>query len=214
MKTPFALLPVSGLFVFTSAAAIFSDTFDSTPSGLWGNEVGNWTASGGVYYAQAPNNAPPTYSSLPFNLQDFSIDLDINHVQDGGVWLRSSDNQNGILLVTGAAANGLYWHVISGGVVSPRLNIASGLFTDGVSDAHLHITVSGDTYSVFVNGALTPATTLTDSTFSSGKIALYDFSPQTFDNVTVVPEPSSLFIASLLLLGCGAWRAVRGHRPL
>jgi hypothetical protein len=32
------------------ADVIFTDNFDSGASPLWGNERGNWTASGGVYF--------------------------------------------------------------------------------------------------------------------------------------------------------------------
>ena len=189
-------------------AVIFTDSFTGGASASWGNEVGSWSASGGVYDAQLPNNSPITYSSLPFNLQDFSVELDINNVQDGGVWLRSSDYQNGVLLVTGANGGNLYWHVISGGVVSPGLGVASGIFTPGVSDPHLRITAQGSHYSVFVDGAPTPATTLTDATFTSGKVALYDFSAQTFDNVSIsVPEPGEYAaVAGLALTAFAAWR--------
>src|SRR6266436_36967 len=83
------------------AAALFSDDFNAGASPLWGNEVGSWFAAGGVYDSQFPSNSPLTYSSLPFALSDFSIDVDINHLQDGGIWLHSADNGNGVLLVTG-----------------------------------------------------------------------------------------------------------------
>ena len=116
-----------------------------------------------------------------------------------------------MLLVTGASGGDLYWHVISGGVVSPALNVADNIFTPGVSDPHLRVVAQGSTYSVFVDGALTPATTLTDATFTSGKVALYDFSNQTFDNVTVaVPEPADYAaVAGLALAAFGAWRRCR-----
>ena len=37
----------------------FTDNF-SPPSTLWSNSSGNWTASGGTYFAQAPTNSPDT----------------------------------------------------------------------------------------------------------------------------------------------------------
>jgi hypothetical protein len=191
------------------AGIIFTDDFNSGASPLWGNEVGNWTASGGVYFAQAPSNSPTTYSGLPFNLGNFSIDVDINHLQDGGIWLRSVDDQNGVLLVTGGnlgTGTGLYWHIVTNGSFSGELDAVNGLFTPGVSDAHIRVEVSGDTYSAFVNGSTTAATTLTTTAFPTGRVGLYDFSGQTFDNVVVtspVPEP-----ASLVMLGTGAASAL------
>ncbi|MGK7929667.1 MAG: hypothetical protein AB4290_31235 [Spirulina sp.] len=194
-------------------ATIFTDNFDAGVSPLWGNEIGNWTESGGTYTATSPGNFPNAHSSLPFVLTDFSIDLDINNVEDGGVWLRSAEAQGtsvgrtGVLLTT--AAGGLYWHIVTDpNNYGPILNFASGLFDPGISDPNIRIEVSGDTYSAFVNGSLTPATTLTTNAFASGQIALYDNSNQTFasfgvetPDVASVPEPSSSIILTLIGVG-------------
>lgn len=40
----------------------------------------------------------------------------------------------------------------------------------------------GETYSAFLDGSSTPASTLTTSLFAKGRVALYDFSGQSFDN--------------------------------
>jgi len=195
------------------AFVIFQDNFDSGASFLWGNENGNWSASGGVYDAQYPNNNPATYSSLPFDLKDFAVDLDINRVQDGGIFLRSSRNSNGIsgvLLVTGGegkTGTGLYWHIVTNNQYGPAFNPVSGLFQSGVSNIHLRVEVKGDTYSAFLNRSNTLVTTLTTNMFSQGRVALYDYSGQTFDNLVIestpVPEPST--ILGLGLLGFGAF---------
>src|SRR6266567_122783 len=96
---------VLGAALFSRAAVVFSDNFDSGASSLWGNESGSWSVSGGVYAATAPNNVPSAFSSLPFNLTNFFVDVDINGVTDGGIWLRSAPapgtavGVKGILLV-------------------------------------------------------------------------------------------------------------------
>lgn len=200
----------------TNLKADFSDNFDSGPSSLWGNEVGIWTAAGGVYSASNPSNFPNAYSSLPFNLFDFVVELDINDVADGGIWLRSSAapatniGRTGLLLVTGAGGGTLYWHnVTNPNSYGAALNQTAPLFTVGVSDPHLRIEVTGDSYSVFVNGSATAATTLTTSNFASGQVALYDNSVQTFDNFFVTPEPSSS-----VFLGFGALISMLSRRRL
>lgn len=182
------------------AGPIFSDDFDLGASPLWGNEVGNWSDAGGVYNATSPSNFPNSHSTLPFDLTDFAIDVDVNSVSDGGIWLRSapapatSIGIKGVLLVTGAGATGgtgLYWHVVPDGTsYGASLNAVSGLFPAG-SNPHIHVEVEGNTYKAFVNGATTPANTLTTSTFASGQVALYDYAGQTFDNVVLVPEPAA-----------------------
>lgn len=173
-----------------SEKVFFTDNFNIGASSLWGNEVGSWRQNSGVYDSQNPSNSPLTYSSLPFILSDFSVELDVNKVSDGGVFLRSTDQNNGVLLVTGGnggVGTGFYWHIIKNGVFSAPLNPSkSGLFERGSSSVHLRIEVAGDKYSVFLNGSSEPVTSLTTSMFSAGKVALYDFSNvQTFDNFSI-----------------------------
>lgn len=83
----------------------------------------------------------------------------------------------------------------------------------GVIDPHLRVTVVGDTYSVFVDGSATAATTLTTAQFSSGQVALYDFSAQTFDNFALVPEPSALGLV-VLAGGAACWLRRRRQAPI
>ncbi len=198
------------------AQLIFSDDFNAGASGQWGNEVGGWSAASGVYDAASPNNSPPTYSSLPYTLTDFSVTVTVNNLTDGGIWLRSSSNQNGILLITGGhgqTGTGLYWHEVQSGVSSSSLNEVTGLFTSGVSTATITVTVVGNTYSAFVNGSSTPATTLTSTLFASGKVGLYDFSAvQTLDNfsVSAIPEPATYaLLLGACALGAAPWRRKR-----
>ncbi len=196
----------------TFAGVIFSDNFDTGASVQWGNEFGSWGDVGGVYSAGSGSNFPNSHSSLPFNLTDFTIEVDINDVEDGGIWLRSAPSVSpigriGVLLVTGGGASGdtgLYWHVVTGTGYGSAFGIVTGLFTPGVSDPSIRVTASGNTYSAFVNGSALPATTLIDSNFTSGQVALYDFSGQTFDNVVLsdsssVPEPSSMILLGFSL---------------
>jgi hypothetical protein len=195
-------------FLSASALAqvILTDTFDSGVSPAWSNLRGNWVVNGGVYYATQPNNIPPTYSGLPLVLQNFAIDVDINQVADGGIWLRCDDSgTNGVLLVTGGngwgsgirggnAGRSLYWHVITHANYNnpPKLNEAFNVFANpGVDNVHLRIEVIGNLYSVFLNGSTNATTSLleTDNSFSSGHVGLYDFSTQTFDNFILQIPP-------------------------
>lgn len=210
------VLAVSPCSKATAVVVVFSDDFNSGASPLWGHEVGDWSDVGGVYRETNGPLQPQTqlnYSSLPFKVTDFSVDVDVNDINDGGIWLRSQDNKNGVLLVTGGnggtasggGGDALYWHVVKNGVdVAPLNMIAKNLFTPGISDPHLRIDVVGDLYSVFIDGSITPATSITTSEFASGRVGLYDFSfSQSFDNfvlsvpdgsVGTVPEPTSIVI--------------------
>ena len=178
---------------------IFSDNFQGGPSSSWSNLRGAWVASNGVYIATQPNNNPATFSGLPFGLQNFRIDVDINQVADGGVWLRSdASGTNGVLLVTGGngwgsgsrggnAGSSLYWHVLTDANYNnpPKLNEAFNVITNpGVENIHLRVEVVGNQYSAFINGSTNATTSLVDTntTYASGYVGLYDFSQQTFDN--------------------------------
>jgi hypothetical protein len=190
-------------------AVLFSDNFDSGASSLWGNESGSWSATSGVYAPASPNNFPNAFSSLPFNLTNFFFDVDILGVTDGGVWLRSTPapgtavGVRGVLLVLKYAdfGNGqIYWHVVTdGNTYGDAFGLSVGSFAPG-SNPHLHIEVSGNTYSAFVNGATNAATTLNTDAFASGQVALYDFAGQTFDNVVLrTPGSSGISVSSVIV---------------
>lgn len=181
------------------ADVLFTDNFDTGASPLWSNLRGNWFVTNGVYATANPQNVPPTFSGLPFVLTNFTVDVDISQVADGGVWLRCDPSgTNGVLLVTGGhgwgggnrsgnAGRSLYWHVITPEDWSapPILDEAFNVFTNpGVENVHLHIEVAGDVYSAFINGSTNATTTLieTNLVYSSGGVGLYDYSSQTFDN--------------------------------
>jgi hypothetical protein len=169
------------------AAIIFQDDFASGPSPLWGNESGAWTTSGGGYYAIEPNNNPCAYSSLPFNLTAFSVDFDINSVSDGGIFLRAQPAPGTTLGIQGVLLNfkvpgggpRVYWHVFYGTNATGALNLT---YLDYGATPHVHVEVIGDTYAAYINGSTVPATTLTTNVFSTGRVALYDFSGQSFSN--------------------------------
>jgi hypothetical protein len=199
----------------TFAGVLFTDDFQTNASASWSNLRGNWLATNGVYFASNPQNVPPTYTGLPFMLGNFTVDVDINQVADGGVWLRCDPTgTNGVLLVTGGhgwgggnrggdAGQSLYWHVITPQNWSAPaiLNEAFNVFTNpGGQSVHLHVEVMGNVYAAFLNGSTNATTTLveTNLVYASGGVGLYDYSGQTFDNfVLQVPAdgPYSLSIS-------------------
>lgn len=200
--TAVVILPPTSL----PAQILFTDNFDAGASPQWSNLRGGWFTAGGAYLAASPQNVPPTFSGLPFVLQNFAIDVDINQVADGGIWLRCDDyGTNGVLLVTGGhgwgsgnhsgnAGRSLYWHVITAANWNnpPILNEVYNVFTNpGGENVHLRVEVVGNVYSAFLNGSLTPITTLTETsqTYTAGKVGLYDFSTQTFDNFVLQIPP-------------------------
>lgn len=196
------LMATAGMSKLPTArgAIIFHDDFVSSPSPLWGNESGAWTASAGSYYATAPNNMPNAYSSLPYELKAFTVDFDINSVTDGGIFLRAEPAEGtafgiqGILLNFKVPGGGprLYWHVFSGGTnVSQPLNLTN---IDYGTTPHVHVEVIGDTYAAYVNGSSTPNTTLTTNLFPSGRVALYDFSAQSYSNFVLARAQPTLGI--------------------
>ena len=208
-KLPRQTTFVAGYVLWAACAhaqTVFTDNFDSGAAPQWSNLRGGWFATGGVYDAVSPNNIPPTFTGLPFVLQNFAFDVDINKVADGGIWLRcDASGTNGVLLVTGGhgwgsgsrggnAGRSLYWHVITGQNYNnpPILSEAFNVFQNpGVENAHLRVEVVGNFYSAFINHSTNATTVLleTNSTYSSGRVGLYDFSAQTFDNVVLeVPQ--------------------------
>ena len=180
----FCLLPLAGALVLAApasrAATRFCDAFKSKTDPAWGDQSGAWTIAKKRYYATQPSNAPLSYTDLVAdqNFRTETVSVTVHNVYDGGVWLRSHWNgaANGILLVVGGAYSnytGLYWHVVTNGVVGPAQNEVDVPGLQG-STVKLKIVAKGTTYSVFVNGATTATTALTDTTYSSGSVGLYD----------------------------------------
>lgn len=177
------------LYPSIQASTVYQEDFDDGLCNACGNERGGWVVTDEVD-ALCPLNIPPTYSSFPINMTDFVFECDIRAVSDGGIWLRSHfDNGTawGVLLVTGGmnrTGTGLYWHTVHGDSYSGFFNPHDGLFQQG-QDIHLRIEVIGDSYSAYLNDSPVPATTLVTSEFSCGRVALYDYSSQRFDNILI-----------------------------
>lgn len=185
----------------------WSDTFDVNPSPLWRNESGNWSASSGIYNAANWANYPNARSSVPFTLNATDVSVDFVNLQDGGIWVRSAESQSGVgrsgvLLVTGGqtlTGTTLYWHIVPpGGDYGSALASSAPFINSGSTDATIRVTVEGNVYSAYINGATTPATTITTDQFPSGEVALYDYSPnQGVDAVrirssTVIPGDANV----------------------
>jgi 3-keto-disaccharide hydrolase len=223
---------VSAATTLARADTVFSDDFNSGASSAWSNTLGNWTAAGGVYRAQQPDNFPNTHSfvsTLP-SLTDFSVTVDVNAARDGGVWLRASSDPTtqvgvtGILLIflndgpESARPNALFWHDV-GQQYGAQLNVAVDQYVGNFS---LRIDVQGNTYSAFVNDSPTPATTFISDKFTSGYVGLYDHDifpgdVQSFDNFQLsatVPGPiAGAGLPGLILASGGllSWWRRRQH---
>ena len=223
-----AFLIVSAATTFARAATLFFDDFNYGASPAWSNTSGNWTADNGVYRALEPNNFPNAHSfvsTLPA-LTDFSVTVDVNAARNGGVWLRAADvptfglGVTGVLLIVLNDAlhpNALFWHEVTNPeTYGPEFNSAFNLPLGNFS---LRIDVQGNTYSAFVNGSSTPATTFISNKFTSGFVGLYDEhdmpSRQSFDNFRLsdapapVPIPPVGGLFGLILAGgalLGWWR--------
>ncbi len=188
-----ALLLAVALMSPVHAGVIFSDDFEGGASPDWGNELGDWQSVGGTYFAQSPGSDPPAYTSvstLP-DLVDFAVEFDIVGVNDGGVFLRSRRCENGqvegVLLIVGGyngSYDGIYWHAWTCSGPGDVLGLTPVTSLQG-TNAHIRVEVEGDNYRAYVNHSAEPNSTLTTSTYASGRVALYQFMGQSFDNVSI-----------------------------
>lgn len=186
-RARFAILAsVLGAASLSAQTISFSDTFNP-PSGLWSNSTGNWSASGGFYAAQMPNSLPPAASLLPFDLTNYTLTVTVNAEGDSGIYVRTNAaGTKFVLLVIGGSGYGegtrggiagtsLYW--VDNTTSSQGTDLIPSLFSPG-NTYTLTIKAVGNTFSVYMNGAVTPLTTFTDSVAGSdGFVGLYDDQP-------------------------------------
>ena len=207
------------VFAWGLQAGTFTDTF-SLPNGslpsLWANESGSWSVHNGTYDAGAGTPSPNAHSLLPWTLTNFTVDLDTTTVGDGGVWLRATDAPGTSVGVAGILfvfrGGDMYFHDVTDGSGYGGM-LGSVGHSSGAH--HITITVSGNVYSVSIDGGA-GTTSYTSSTFTSGRVGLYDYIPLGFDNfnlrgdgVSQIPEPGT---AVGLLLGSGALLLAKRQR--
>ena len=201
-----------------NAILLFSDSFDGIEAEPeWGNETGNWIVNniGHNYKTISGGGGWSSVTSLPY-LTDFSVSFSTDP-KSGGAYLRSSDDQNGVILVTGGKANtfsGVYWHTVVNGDYGEILNPVE--ISDFRERFHFfRIDVTGNKYELFIDSSSSPITTLITDKFAYGKFALFSGGfDQRYDDVAIygdtstfavpqpnVPEPSTVF-----LLGSGLIR--------
>jgi PEP-CTERM motif len=164
----------------------FSDKFNP-PSSAWSNTSGNWTASGGDYYAQQPNNNPEALSYLPYVFNNVSdrLTVTVNSLGDGGILFLAPKGKNYLLSVIGGsnygqgsrggdAGNSAYWATAAD--PSATFNLVTGVFSPG-STYTLTIKVDDGTFTLY-KGA-TELTSYSDPGLTHFKVGLYDDQPNT-----------------------------------
>ncbi len=162
-----------------SASSTFCDSFVSKHDPAWGDQDGTWTIAKHRYYATMPDNNPLTYTDLTDyqSLKNFTLNVTVNDVYDGGIWLRSQYNggaPNGVLFVVGGACSnysGVYFHVVHDGSPGQCLDEVNVPGLQG-SNAKIKLVAKGHTYTAYVNGAM--VTSLTDTTYRTGSTGFYD----------------------------------------
>jgi hypothetical protein len=214
----------------------FTDNF-SPPSPLWSNLRGSWTATGGQYFAQVPNNNPPAFTLLPFDLTGDTLTVTANGVGDSGILVRSDATASQFVILIlgglnygqgqhfGTAGNSIYWS--DSNSPAPQ-GLVTGVFTPGGTYT-ITVTAVGNTFSAYINGSATPVTTVTDSVAGShGRVGLYDDQPNTttgsgfgtpssFSNFSLqgtttastVPEPASFAMLGSVVVGLSLMRLWR-----
>ncbi len=204
------------------AQVIFSDNFtlsNGSADANWTISSGTWAVNNGRYSSGTHSAATPITASFANTaaLTDFNVNTDIIGSQDGGFLLRAQDANNLIALIVRPNFSDAYWHVRQGGNWGSILNpITLGFAAQ--SNLHVGINVVGSQYTAIIsNGTTSQTLALNSSTYTTGKVGLYNFgSSESFDNfvITSTPEPGSLaLLMTAVLAGVGFRRRRRKSLP-
>lgn len=179
-------------FIDTATVAVsvvpspFCDTFEPNASSLWRAESGVWTTSGSAYTCSAPNS----YSSLPFDLRNYSAQLEISPADIGGAWVRRPPSPAGPGLLLYNSGGSLTWYTFNNGNYSLPINPAHNVYTVGAPFT-LRIVVEGPTSRAFVNNGSTPVTQITSSgILAPAQFAVLGGSSQSYDGICISPGVS------------------------
>jgi hypothetical protein len=182
------LLSSLGAVSLSAQTVFFADNFNP-PSSLWSNTTGNWTAAGGNYFPQVPNNNPLTMTLLPFDLTGYTLTVTVNALGDSGIYVRTNaaGTQYVALILGGLgygqgvrsanAGTSIYW--ADSGNPTETVNLVTGVFTPG-NTYTVTVKAVGNTFSAYINGSSTAVTTFTDGLAGNdGRVGLYVNQPNT-----------------------------------
>jgi hypothetical protein len=208
---------------YTDPGLPFFDDFEAGPSPLWGNERGAWSAADGVYRATALQpGGPVSCTTLPWQLTDFTLELDVRKVADHGILLRNTYHPDywygrGVILTVGGAHSdhtGVYWHVITDATQQhpSYAGVVKGLFNQG-DDVHVRLVVRGNRFEAYINGSATPNTFLESDAYPVGGVGLYHGATpgESFDNIRLECHPSPPLEINIDHAVEVWWRSVAGQ---
>jgi hypothetical protein len=148
---------------------LFFDDFTGGTS-KWNFEQGSWTQTNNRLERTANDGGVITINtSGAMNWTDYSLEFQVNG-RDGGALVRAQDVDNGVALIVRPNGNDVYWHVKQNGDWGPQYNKETVTGLQGKT-LLVKVTAVGDVYTAYINGVV--VTSLTNSTFSSGKVGLY-----------------------------------------
>ena len=193
-----------------ASEVLLTEDFNDGYAQEFGNEMGNWEVlfvdgNNGIYTA--------TNEIFRFSLageqhwEDYTLEANFLHAQDGGLLIRANDQDNGIVLIIRPTNNDIYWHIRKGGNWGTVLG-KSSLGHEPGEDLNVKIEDEGSEFKAYINGEL--KTSLTTTQFQNGKIGIYLFQQpkQYWDNVVVYKESekgsieidSTLIVSDVLLI--------------
>ncbi|NOR46690.1 MAG: PEGA domain-containing protein [Methanosarcinaceae archaeon] len=190
-KILFVLIIISiHISAVVASEVLLTEDFNDGYAQEFGNEIGNWEVrfvdgNNGIYAA--------TNDVFRFSLageqhwEDYTLEADFLNAQDGGLLIRASDQDNGIVLVIRPTNNDIYWHIRKGGNWGEVLG-KSSLGHEPGEDLNVKIEAEGSEFRAYINGEL--KTSLTTTQFQNGKIGIYLFQQpkQYWDNVVAYKE--------------------------
>ena len=187
------VLLITGIFIYCSfakaATTLLDENFNDGIANNWTVQAGSWSVISSQYHQSASNVRAVAYYANGGSWTNYTYSADVKAANDVGLIFRGNSAMDSYYMFRIHSSTQVELAKLTAGTFATlntwTFNTTAGQFYN------LSVKAEGSTITLKVGG--TTIATVTDSSFSSGTVGIYDFyTACDFDNVLVTTNPPEL----------------------